>query len=93
VFKQVIERTFKDLDIEDNAVARWRPFNGKRSIVIDPGRSFGQPIAAETGVPTVALAQAVEAEGSIEDVARLYEVPVTVVRDAVSFEAGLKSAA
>lgn len=36
VFRQVIERTFKDLDIEDDAVARWRPFNGKQSIVIDP---------------------------------------------------------
>lgn len=93
VFKQVIERTFKDLDIEDDTVTRWRPFNGKRSIVIDPGRSFGQPIASDFGVPTVALAEAVEAEGSIEDVARLYEVPSAVVRDAVSFEAGLKSAA
>lgn len=93
VFKQVIERTFKDLDIEDDAVARWRPFNGKRSIIIDPSRSFGQPIASDFGVPTVALAEAVEAEGSIEDVARLYEVPLAVVRDAVSFETDLKSAA
>lgn len=93
VFKQVIERTFKDLDIEDDAVARWRPFNGKPSIIIDPSRSFGQPIASDFGVPTVALAEAVEAEGSIEDVARLYEVPLAVVRDAVSFETDLKSAA
>jgi uncharacterized protein (DUF433 family) len=92
VFKQVIERTFKDLDIEDDAVARWRPFDGKQSIVIDPNRSFGQPIAANSGVPTVALAEAVEAEGSVDKVARLYDVAPAVVRDAVKFEASLKAA-
>ncbi|WP_028751384.1 hypothetical protein [Rhizobium leucaenae] len=93
VFQQVVERTFKELDIEDDAVARWRPFNGKQSIVIDPGRAFGQPVASQSGVPTVALADAVEAEGSVEDVARIFEVPVSVVRDAVQFEDGLKRAA
>ncbi len=93
VFKQVIERTFKDLDIEDDAVARWRPFHGKKSIVIDPGRAFGQPIASDFGVPTVALADAVEAEGSVEEVARIFDVTVAVVRDAVQFETDLKRAA
>lgn len=93
VFKQVIEKTFKDLDIEDNAVARWRPFHGKQSIVIDPDRAFGQPIASQYGVPTVVLADAVEAEGSIDDVSRLYDVPASVVRDAVQFEESLKIAA
>ncbi|WP_180217677.1 hypothetical protein [Agrobacterium larrymoorei] len=93
VFKQVIDRTFKDLDIEDDAVARWRPFNGKKSIVIDPSRSFGQPIASQFGVPTIVIAQAVEAEGSAEDVARIYDLPVSVVRDAVQFENDLKRAA
>lgn len=93
VFKQVIEKTFKDLDIEENAVARWRPFNGKQSIVIDPDRAFGQPIAAMYGVPTVVLADAVEAEGSVEDVARLYDIPAVVVRDAIHFEESLKIAA
>ncbi|MEI9417578.1 hypothetical protein [Mesorhizobium sp. Cs1321R2N1] len=93
VFRQVIDRTFKDLDIEDEAVARWRPFNGKQSIVVDPNRSFGQPIAAKYGVPTIALAQAVEAEGSVDKVARLFGVSAAVIRDAVKFEASLQSAA
>jgi uncharacterized protein (DUF433 family) len=90
VFRQVIERTFKDLDIEGDAVVRWRPFNGKRSIVIDPNRSFGQPVASEFGVPTIALAEAVQAEGTVGDVARLFDVPASVIRDAVKFEDGLK---
>lgn len=92
VFKDVIERTFKDLDISEGAVASWRPFAGRKSIVIDPTRAFGQPIAAEQGVPTVVLAEAVEAEGSAERVAFLYEVPLRVVRDAMQFEASLKAA-
>jgi uncharacterized protein (DUF433 family) len=92
VLKQVVERTFKDLDIEHDAVAQWRPFQGKDSIVVDPARAFGQPIAASYGVPTVALAEAVEAEGSLQRVAELYEVPVAIVRDAQKFEEFLLAA-
>jgi uncharacterized protein (DUF433 family)/DNA-binding transcriptional MerR regulator len=91
-FKTVIEQTFRDLDIEDDAVSRWRPYRGKASIVIDPARAFGQPVATDFGVPTVALAEAVEAEGSQERVAFLYDVPLSVVRDAVKFEASLRAA-
>ncbi|EJW09444.1 Hypothetical Protein A33M_1345 [Rhodovulum sp. PH10] len=91
VIKQVIDRTFKDLDLSDEIVSRWRPFNGKQSIVIDPQRAFGQPIATQYGVPTVTLADAVEAEGSIQRVGHLYDVPVSVVIDAVNFENSLRS--
>src|SRR5205823_2922770 len=89
VIKQVIERSFKDLDIRDETVTRWRPYGGKKSIVVDPARAFGQPIAAASGVPTVVLADAVRAEASIKLVARLYDVPVSVVRDSVKFEESL----
>jgi uncharacterized protein (DUF433 family) len=92
VFKQIVDRSFKDLDLEDDAVARWRPFHGKPSIVIDPDRAFGQPIAAGFGVPTIVLAEAVKAEGSEARVARLFEVPPSVVRDAVRFENELLAA-
>jgi uncharacterized protein (DUF433 family) len=92
VLKNVIERTFKDLDIDHDAVARWRPYSGKDSIVVDPQRAFGQPIAAASGVPTVTLAEALEAEGSLSRVAYLFDVAVPVVRDAVNFEKSLRAA-
>lgn len=92
VLKQIIERSFKDLDIEDDAVARWRPYKGRASIIIDPTRSFGQPIASRSGVPTVVLADAVEAEGSVVRVSRLFDVAEAVVRDAVRFQAHLEGA-
>lgn len=89
VIKKMIDRTFRDLDISDDIVARWRPFDGKQSIVIDPQRAFGQPIASAYGVPTIVLGQAVEAEGSVEQVALLYDVSAAAVRDAVRFEHSL----
>lgn len=92
VFKQVVEQSFKDLDLEGDIVARWRPYKGKRSIVVDPARSFGQPVATDSGVPTVALADAFHAEGSAAVVAALYEVDESVVRDAVRFHEGLVAA-
>lgn len=92
VIAQVIERSFKDLDIAQSSVSSWRPYKGKRSIVIDPQRSFGQPIANDSGVPTIALAQAVEAEGSLTRAAELFEVSPAVVRDALMYERSLEAA-
>jgi uncharacterized protein (DUF433 family) len=92
VLARVIQSSFKDLDIDSATVTRWRPFNGKGSIVVDPRRAFGQPIAARTGVPTATLADAVQAEGSIDRVVHLFEIPRDIVRDAVNFEKRLLAA-
>jgi uncharacterized protein (DUF433 family) len=92
VFKQVVEPTFRDLELADGSVTQWRPFNGKSSIVIDPVRSFGKPLAAEYGVPTRALARAVAAENSTRRVASPFDVPLAVVNDAVGFERSLMAA-
>jgi len=92
VFRQVIEQTFKDLDVSDGSVTQWRPYRGKPSIVIDPKRSFGKPIASSSGAPTAALAQAVASEGSLARVARLYDMPAPAVSDAVVFERLLMAA-
>jgi uncharacterized protein (DUF433 family) len=91
-FKTVVERTFKDLDLENDEVARWRPFHGRASIVVDPERAFGQPIAAKSGVPTIALAESAEAEGSAERTAAIYDVPISIVRDAIKFEQEMHAA-
>jgi len=92
VFKTVVEQTFRDLDLEDDIVSQWRPYHGKQSIVIDPKRSFGQPVASASGVPTIALAEAVEVEGSAAQVAALFEVELSAVRDAVKFHKELLAA-
>ncbi len=70
-------------------VVRWRPYRGRPSIVVDPLRAFGQPIAAVSGVPTTTLAESAAAEGSAEITARIFDVPVAVVREAIHFERSL----
>jgi uncharacterized protein (DUF433 family) len=89
---QLLNLKSKQYTLGKIIVTSWRPFKGKESIVIDPNRSFGQPIASLSGIPTVVLAEAVKAEGSIASVAKLYEVDTQAIRDAVSFEKTLKAA-
>lgn len=88
-FEQVVRPFFRKLDFGDDglALAFW-PHGRDKRIVIDPKRSFGKPIDAETGVPTTVLADAVYARDgqSVDDVARWYDVPVTAVRAALDYE-------
>ncbi|MGY4396243.1 uncharacterized protein (DUF433 family) [Sphingomonas sp. UYAg733] len=85
-FRQIVEPSFVDLDFDAEAASRWWLLPRKKTIVLDPARSFGQPIIADGGVPTARIAQAVEAEGSVERVAQLFEIKPAAVRDALTFE-------
>ena len=91
-FAKIIERSFIDLEFDEQKATRWFLLPHKQTIVADPERSFGQPIANAAGVPTKRLAQAVAAEGSIEKVAKLFEIGIGVVRDVLRFETQLKGA-
>lgn len=90
VFKRVVEPTLKDLDFGDEGAERWWLLPGKKSVVADPARSFGQPIVTDQGISTAVLAEAVEAEGSVKKVAELFEVEPSAVRDALAYEASLR---
>ncbi|WP_343058473.1 hypothetical protein [Microvirga mediterraneensis] len=85
-FREVMERSLSNIEFgDDGAPARWWVLGKAKSIVIDPARSFGRPIEAETSVPAEVLAAAAEAEGSIEAAARGWDVPVRAVKRAVAF--------
>jgi uncharacterized protein (DUF433 family) len=86
VMKNIVEPSLKDLDFDNELAVRWWPGGKGDRIVIDPRRQFGQPIDAETGVPTSVLATAAKAEGSVESAARAYRVPTAAVRRALRFE-------
>lgn len=92
-FKRIVEASLKGVDFEGVAPIRWWPANRSQKIVVDPERSFGQPIESESGVPTATLAAAAKAEGTVEAAARTWQVPVQAVVRAVRFEAELKDAA
>jgi uncharacterized protein (DUF433 family) len=87
VFQSFIQPSLHDLEFDADIVARWFPLgSGRKTIVVDPARSFGRPISVEGGVPVETLRDAVEAEGSDKVVALLYDVPLAAVRDAVAFQ-------
>jgi uncharacterized protein (DUF433 family) len=87
VFRVVVLPSLRDLEFDAEVVARWFPLGiDKRSVVLDPERAFGRPIVVAGGVPTEILSGAVEVEGTLEKVAKLYDVPLTAVRDAVAFQ-------
>lgn len=95
-FHALLEPSLRNVEIgEDGAPARWWPMGRAKSIVVDPARSFGQPIEAESSVPTAALAAAFEAEGSVEGAAQAWGVQPRAIRRAVAFhrEIGLRKAA
>jgi uncharacterized protein (DUF433 family) len=90
-FKKVIEQSLKDVDFDDTTPSRWWVRSRKSGVVVDPLRSFGQPIDHESGVPTAVLAAAAGAEGSPEAAAKAWDVPLASVQRAVRFESTLAS--
>ena len=90
VFRSFVAPSFKDLEFDADVVARWFPLGGsRRSVMVDPVFAFGRPISAVGYVPTEVLALAAKVEGSVERAARLYEVPASIVREALAFEGKL----
>lgn len=90
VFNRVVAPSLSDLDFGPDGAERWWLLQGKRTIVADPARAFGQPIVAEVGVTTARIAQAVKAEGSVAKVARIYEIKSRLVYDALEYESSLE---
>lgn len=95
VFRKVIEQTFRNLDMKNNAPTRWwvgsdfvdEEADRKSGIVIDPKISFGQPIDYQTSVPAEVLYDAVQAnKGSFEIVARDFDIPQEAIQNAYEFQ-------
>jgi uncharacterized protein (DUF433 family) len=90
VFGGIVGSYLKDLEFGSGELPqRWWPRGRSHPVALDPRRSFGQPIIFEAGIPTRALARSVSANGSIEQVARWFEVSLSAVREAVAFEQSL----
>jgi uncharacterized protein (DUF433 family) len=87
VFAGITKPFLKQLEFNDRSVLeRWWPLGVDRHVVLDPRKNFGQPTMADEGVPTHVLAESFRANGSIEEVARWYEISPKSVREAVDYE-------
>ena len=63
-----------------------------KHVVIDPNRAFGSPLIDEAGVSTQALHREWDRYRDVKYVGRLYDIDVTLVRDAVQYEQRLTQA-
>src|SRR5262249_24901489 len=85
-FHSVILPSLHDLEFDAHIVARWFPLGSvRRTIVVDPARAFGRPIIVEGGVPVEVVVDAVEVEGGEQRGAKLFDIPLAAVRDAILF--------
>jgi uncharacterized protein (DUF433 family) len=87
VFDRITRPFIKDLEFAEGEMPlRWWPRGKAHLVALDPRRSFGHPIVFRDGIPTSALARSFNANGSIEEVARWFEISLVSVREAVEFE-------
>jgi uncharacterized protein (DUF433 family) len=94
VFREFIEPSLRNIDFDEEGIPqRWWPRGKQAGIVVDPQRAFGQPIETGSGVPAAVLSAAAEAEGSPENAALVWDVPVNAVRRARDFQTALARAA
>lgn len=82
---RMLKPSFRDIEFEDGLAARWWPLGHRKRVVVDPTRSFGTPIDDGSGVPMDALSGALDALGSVREVAKWFEVDSRAVKAAREF--------
>ena len=96
VFDALIEQSLFDvLDFREDGVP-WRlwPHGRDAQVVVDPARSFGQPILDAQGVPVRIITAAYAAnDNSVDHVARWFDLPVQAVEAAIRYEVAARLAA
>lgn len=85
-FKRIVTPYLRDVEYAESEIVRWWPLGVRRDVVVDPTRSFGQPIISEAGVPTAILALTMKREGSVARVAKWFDVSPRAVKSAIEFE-------
>jgi len=92
VFRQIVDQSLRDLEYEGDYVARWRP-ERYNEIVLDPQRSFGEPLLDEFGISTGTLFAEFKEFGNLQYLSKIYEIPIAAIRKATAFEQSLEKQA
>lgn len=96
-FKEVLEKEFKQHVVygPHGYAHLWYPKKKNfPNVLINPNVAFGQPVMAQSGIPTVTLYDSYYAEDKdAETVAKLFETTADSVQEAVRFERNLAKAA
>ena len=85
-FNAVVDQSLRDVEFDGPLPHAWWPLGKRSGVLIDPMRSFGQPIERETSIPVEALLNAVIAEGSADAAAKAWGISVSAVRRVIKFQ-------
>lgn len=88
VFATIVNQSISELEYDGNSVARWRPGKTK-NIILDPSRSFGEPLLDESGISTHTLYKEFKISKSAKYLSNLYEIELRHVKQAIKFESAL----
>ena len=101
--REMLQAHLKRIDRDlDGIPVKLYPFTRKRdthvpgqepkAVVIDPSVSFGRPVIAGTGVPTVVIAERYKAGESVDDLADDYGLKRLDIEEAIRCELALEAA-
>lgn len=103
VMEEVIRAYLRRVEFDHGVIARLYPFIAKdrrqnlerepKLVLIDPLVNFGQPILADSGIPTVAVANRYKAGESVNRLASDYGCTKAEVEAAIQYEQRIKKAA
>jgi uncharacterized protein (DUF433 family) len=86
VFKQIIESFCKKIEFSESHLAeRYWPLGKGRHIVVDPHHQFGQPVIEKTNLLAETIHDLHSAGESKQFLARLYNITLEEVNDAIDF--------
>ena len=92
-FSDVIEKSLVNIEYKNNIPEKWWILGKDKPIILDPNRSFGQPIHIETGIATSTLFNAVESHKGAEDkfsaAGEDFGIDSSIVKHAYKFEQDL----
>lgn len=88
-FHSIVSKGLQDIEFEAGVAALWRPGEGNGEVVVDPARSFGQPILDRYGTSTAAIYLAYDAGRSVREIADAFEMDEKAVKSAIRFEMSL----
>jgi uncharacterized protein (DUF433 family) len=85
-FRPIIEPFMGKIRYDDNDLAKlFFPLKNSLNVVVDPERQFGSPIINGSGIRTDVIYRFHLGGESKENIAKMYDLTVTQVNDAISF--------
>lgn len=91
MWSDMIAKTIRQFEYEQDIAVLWRVAGEDKSIVIDPRVGFGAPTVR--GLPTEVVFARYEGGEPVAEIADDYEIDESLIREAVIFEGRLQSEA